>query len=66
MKIETAFHAYRTTRAKRHGAGQGSHLLALKMALCAFHIANGCFVWYARFAYWLAIYGTPRLPRARR
>lgn len=65
MTFEYAIHAYRMVRAKQHGAGQGSRLRALKMALCAYSITNGCFSWHARFAYWLAIYGTPRLPPAR-
>ena len=65
MKLEPSIHAYIMTRAKRHGAGQGSLLLALKMALCGFAVANGCHRWCSRFAYWLAIHGTPELPPAR-
>jgi len=65
MYIEPAIHTYRMCRRKKHGAGQGSRLRALKMALCAFAIANGSFVWYARLAVWLAFHGTPRLPPVR-
>lgn len=62
MRFEPAIHAYRSVRAKRHGAGQGSHLRALKMALLCFFLTNGQMQSRAaRFAYWLALYGTPRL-----
>ena len=64
MKLEPAIHAYRSVRRKRHGVGEGSRLRALKMALMMFCLSNGVRPWYARLAYYLAIYGTPSLPPA--
>ena len=61
MKFEPVFHSYKLCRKKKHGAGPGTRLLALKVALCSFSILNGCFSWYSRFAHWLAFYGTPNL-----
>lgn len=63
IKIEPAIWAYRSVRNKKHGIGKGSRLRAFKLALCMFSVANGTTRhWYARFAHWLAIYGTPKLP----
>jgi len=66
MKIEPFFHGYRASRRKTHGAGPASRLQALKMGLLCFSIANGGTTRSARFAHWLAIHGTPRLPPAKR
>lgn len=64
MRIESAIWAYKSVRNKDHGIGKGSRLRALKLALTMFSCANGCTVWYARFAWWLAVHGTPDLPPA--
>lgn len=61
MRIEPMISAFRQVRAKRHGMGAGSRLRALKCALVCYCVSNGCFRWDARLAWWLAIYGTPRL-----
>lgn len=67
MILEPAFHTYKQCRKKRHGAGAGSRLRALKSALCSYYISNGCFnSWHARFAYWLAFYGTPKLRKIKK
>lgn len=65
MRIEPAIHAYLTCRRKRHGAGAGSRLRAIKMALCAYAIANGGLSWHARLAAWMAFHGTPKLPNLK-
>jgi hypothetical protein len=63
MKIEPAISAYRSVRKKQHGIGEGSRLRAIKMALFMFCATNGTYQhWYARLAFWLALYGTPQLP----
>lgn len=62
MRLEPAISAYRSVRNKKHGVGPGSRLRALKMALMMFNASNGFTTWHARLAFWLAIYGTPRLP----
>lgn len=65
MKLEPAVATYRLCRRKKHGAGSGTRLRALKLALCAYQISNGCFSWHARFAAWLAFRGTPALGKTR-
>ena len=65
MRIEPAVSAWVAVRTKQHGVGEGSRLRALKMALAVFSVSNGTYrSWFARLAYWLAYYGTPRLPPA--
>lgn len=66
MKLEPALSAYKSVRGKKHGIGGGSRLRAFKMALAMFCLSNGCVPWYARFAWWLAIHGTPQLPSVKR
>ena len=66
MRFEPAISAFIAVRKKRHGIGEGSRLLALKMALCMFSVSNGGLAWYARAATWMAIHGTPRLPPINR
>ena len=66
MRIEPTINAYKSVRNKGHGVGKGSRLRAIKMALAMFCLSNGCFPWYARLAWWIAIHGTPKLPPARR
>ena len=65
MKIKPALRTYHLVRVKDHGAGKGSFLRAFKSALASFALSNGCFVWYARLAWWLAIYGTPKLSKIK-
>ncbi len=62
MSIEPAITAYFQVRRKNHGVGNGSRLRAIKSALAMYCLSNGCERWDARFAWWLAVYGTPRLP----
>lgn len=67
MRLDYALHCWLSTRRKKHGAGRGSWQQALKMALCGYFLTNGQSAsWHARLAYWLAIHGTPSLPRSRR
>ncbi len=66
MRIEPAIAVYIDVRRKKHGIGHGSRLRAFKLALAMFCCSNGITPWHARLAWWLAIYGTSRLPPANK
>ena len=65
MVFEPAISAYLAVRRKSHGAGKGSRLRALKMALVMFSVSNGAHTRLGRAAFWIAIHGLPKLRKVR-